>query len=301
MTLQDALIAYTNDRVTSKAVRTVEAERRYIKNYISPAIGNVSLWRLKSRHICDMLANIVKQGHTRTAEAVFVYLNTAGKAIKRLGACMSLVQRPLHIPKPIKFWTPDQAASLVIFGCPKWRAAWLLLLCCGLRRGELCGLRWADIDPETATLHIRNQRQYVKGLGVVDMPPKSRAGIRDIPITLELVDALRALYTIMDAQSAIGIEPSPYVIAGSVGGGINPSTVNHALRRQCAQLGIPPISVHGLRHTMAVITVQQQLSIRVLQDVLGHVNISTTSKTYAHVTDAPRRSLVHSVASSILR
>lgn len=292
MLLTDYLAQYTALRAASLAARTIESEKRMLRLYIAPAIGDTPVSRVTVMQVAELLNGISAAGHTRTACAVHTFLRSAGRKNGHLRAVMAQIERPKHQSKPINYLTADEAARLITHADPAWRPVWLLALTLGLRRGELAGLRWQDIDDAAGTIHIRNQRQRIDGQ-IVDTAPKSASGTRDLPLLPVIEDALQPLFT------AHQLHGGDYVFAGVDGGGLSPSSINAALRRDLRALGIKPITVHGLRHTMAALSVTHQQSVRVLQAVLGHADVSTTSRIYAHVDMQPMTALCATVAQTI--
>lgn len=284
------LTKYSNARKNAVAARTYEAECRYIRLYIAPIVGNMRLIRVTAHAINAILSPIVEAGHTRTAQAVYTYLKTASANCGSFRHAMQRVSRPKHRPKSIQYFGIAEAQRLLIGADPVWKPVYLTILLLGLRRGEVAGLRWQDIDDQRGIIHICNQRQYIQGKGIIDCPPKSSAGVRDLPLLPAIETTLQPLYTLHQ----IGASKSPYVF-----GGIVPSSINHALKRDCEVLSLPPISVHGLRHTFATMAITNNQSIRVLQTVLGHSDITTTSKIYAHVEHAPQQILCDSIAQTL--
>lgn len=292
MLLTDYLAQYTALRAASLAARTIESEKRMLRLYIAPAIGDTPVSRVTVIQVAELLNGISAAGHTRTACAVHTFLRSAGRKNGHLRAVMAQIERPKHQSKPINYLTADEAARLITHADPAWRPVWLLALTLGLRRGELAGLRWQDIDDAAGLIHIRNQRQRIDGQ-IVDTAPKSASGTRDLPLLPVIEDALQPLFT------AHQLHGGDYVFAGVDGGGLSPSSINAALRRDLRALGIKPITVHGLRHTMAALSVTHQQSVRVLQAVLGHADVSTTSRIYAHVDMQPMTALCATVAQTI--
>lgn len=298
MTLSEYLTAYTTRRAACRAARTIEAELRYIRLYIARVSGDIALSALNTEHIQAILTPITDAGHTRTAEAVYVYLQSAAKKCAPLKDALACVARPVHMQKSIDYWSQAEASRFLRFASPQWRLCWLLMLCCGLRRGEAAGLRWCDVDTKHMMLNIRNQRIALKGR-VIDSPPK-RHKQRHIPISDQLADALSAALFFHDAAAAIGGAACEYVVSIDGKNPIHPTSINHALYRDISVAGVPRISAHGLRHTFASLCVEQNAGIRIIQDVLGHANVTTTAKTYAHVTDNPRRDMLTTVSKSII-
>lgn len=293
MTLSDYLAQYTAIRAAALAPRTIEAEERMLRLYIAPTIGNVPVSRVTVIQVAGVLNGLAAAGHTRTACAVYTFLRSSACKNGHLSAVMAQIERPNHRTKPINYLSAEEAARLITHSDPAWRPVWLLALTLGLRRGELAGLRWQDIDDTNGIIHIRNQRQRI-GNKIIDSAPKSASGTRDLPLLPVIEDALQPLFTAHQLHGG-----SDYVFAGTDGGGLSPSSINAALRRDLRALGIKPITVHGLRHTMAALSVTQQQSVRVLQAVLGHADVSTTSRIYAHVDLQPMAALCSTVAQTI--
>lgn len=287
------LSIYTNSRTSVRSLRTIRNELYLLTSHCAP-LSNVPLMMIRKKHIDQVLCAIIQEGHLRTAQALYTYLRTASKGNKHFRAVMQTIERPKHKPKEIGYLSPDEAKKLILHSSPAWSPVWLMMLTLGLRRGEICGLRWTDIDFERKQINIRNQRQYIPGKGCVDSPPKSDSGIRTLPLIEIVEDALSPLHAIHEAESIIG-DASPYVFKGNSTGGLNPSSVDHALRRELKNLSIRRVTVHGLRHTFATSSVTAGANIRVLSDMLGHASINTTARVYAHVDMTPKNDLCNAV------
>ena len=294
----DFLSKYTCSRASSKAIRTIKNEQYMLKVHVKPYLSDIPLMLLRKKHIQGLLDSITKAGHMRTAQAVYTYLRTASKGHNHFHNVMLSIDRPCHKPKDISYLSPEEARKLLLYSNPAWSPVWLLMLTLGLRRGEVCGLRWSDIDFDRKQIHIRNQRQYIPGKGCIDMPPKSASGYRTLPLMDIVQDAIAPLYAVHEAESVIGCA-SPYVFRGNSCGGLNPSSIDHALRRDCYNLSIRRVTVHGLRHTFATSSVTAGANIRVLSDMLGHASITTTAHVYAHVDMSPKNDLCLSVLDVI--
>ena len=254
--------------------RTLESYRDLCCRYIVPAIGGVELSDLTAVDISHMLAGIVAAGHSRTAELCYVLLHAALDDLEPNP--MRRVKRPVHIQKTPDPWNDQQIRIfLTAISGSQHELAFLLALLLGLRRGEICGLRWMDIDLEAGVIHICNQRQRMADGRIVDCPPKSATSNRILPIP----EGLRPL--LMDKR-----QPSGYVCA------LTPSGLNRAHRVLVKSLDLPYIPLHGLRHSMATSCIRHGGDMRSLQSILGHASYSTTANIYTHPdTDMLRRAL----------
>lgn len=244
--------------------RTVESYGDLIRRYIAPSIGPLPLDQLQPMQIRRLLAQICADGHSRTAELVFVMLKAA---FADLDPCpMHKVKRPAHVQKSPEPWNDAEIAVYVsaIRG-HKHGPALALGIVLGLRRGEICGLRWQDIDFNHGLIHIVNQRQRMGNGRIVDCPPKSDSSVRVLPAPEALLRYLRPFRQL-----------AGYVCP------ISPSGLDAAHRRLVHALGLRYIPLHGLRHSMATSCIRHGGSMRSLQALLGHANYATTANRYTH-------------------
>lgn len=155
---------------------------------------------------------------------------------------------------------------------------YLLALSSGLRRGELMGLRWQDIDWGTATLHIRETCTYLCSSSKwITKEPKSKAGLRPVQIPATVLAALRDMYdrrNPLDGRVFAGRNYKPWSIQ---------HIVARDLPRVCASAGVPKLRLHDLRHTHATLLLQMKFSPRAVQERLGHSNVAFTLSIYGHV------------------
>ena len=275
-------------RSSGLAPRTVECYNGLIENHIRPALRGVAVDALSCESLQRFLSLIITAGHSRTAQLCFVLMRAAYRDGVRSGILSedptARILRPRHEPAAPRYWTPEEIKDF-LSACPgfRWGHAWLLALLCGLRRGELAGLRWSDVDFEGRVLHIRNQRQRLEGVGVVDLAPKSRAGRRDIPMPPLVYDTLSREFRRQRLQQAKGAILPAYVVSGVDNRPIDPHRLNRALSVDMSSCHLRPINLHGLRHSMATAAVAAGIPIKVLQSLLGHAQYSTTADVYAHV------------------
>ncbi len=244
--------------------RTVESYASLIRLHIAPVIGAVPVDQLDPLHIRPMLARIAGEGHTRTAELCYVLLSAALADLPQLP--MRGVPRPAHIQRSPEPWSDDQIAAYMaaLVDHPHGLALSLGLVC-GLRRGEICGLRWQDVSWETSEIFVTNQRMRLDSGQVIDALPKSRSSVRTVPVPPPLMSQLR------HARQLSG-----YI------DGISPSGLDAAHRALVRRLDLPPIPLHGLRHSMATACIRHGGDMRSLQLLLGHARYATTADRYTH-------------------
>ena len=264
MTLDTWLYDWLSLRSPELKPRTIESYSDLIRRHIAPSIGHIELEKLSPMEITHMLASISASGHSRTAEMCFVLLRSALHDLEPNP--MRKVRRPAHRQQSPEAWSDEHIVTYMqaIRG-HRHQLAFMLAIVLGLRRGEICGLRWQDIDFASGVIHICNQRQRLASGQIVDLSPKSASSVRSLPIPAQLLPLLR------QRRQLAG-----YVCA------ISPSGLDAAHRKLVQRLRLPYIPLHGLRHTMATACIRHGGDMRSLQSVLGHANYATTANRYTH-------------------
>jgi integrase len=161
----------------------------------------------------------------------------------------------------------------------RFHALYVLAVTTGLRQGELLGLQWEDVDLASAVLHIRRALQEVAGRLWLDEPKTAKAR-RTVDLPAVAVAALREHGDRMLAEAHL----REFVFCDSQGGPVRKSNL---IRRSFLPLlkraGLPRIRFHDLRHTAATLLLLQGVHPKVVQERLGHSQISITLDTYSHV------------------
>ena len=155
-----------------------------------------------------------------------------------------------------------------------------LELTTGLRRGELLGLKWEDIDLERGDLRVRRQIARING-EVVEAPLKTKNAYRTLPLAEDTIGVLEA------QRKKTG--DSPWVFPSPTGGPISPDSVLRMLHRVLKRAGLPRVRFHDLRHTFATLALQNGVDVKTVSGMLGHFSAGFTLDTYAHVTTASQR------------
>jgi len=304
MTVEEWCNCWLSLRRQALAPRTLEQYDNLFSRYINPALGAIDLASLDAIAVQNLLATVCNAGHTRTAQLIRTLLSACCREAVVCGHLpanpVDRVLRPRHQRQEPQYWSPDELRTFVT-GTRETRfaVAWQLALCCGLRRGELAGLRWEDVDLPAHLLHIRNQRQQTAN-GIIDGPPKSAAGRRVVPIPAGLVHLLGNTLTRQRAAAAAGAAPPIYVVAYANNKPIDPHMLNKELAAAIAAAHVRPINLHGLRHTMATSAISCGVSVKVLQSILGHAQFSTTADIYAHVLQSDCVRAIDAVAAIVL-
>ena len=159
-------------------------------------------------------------------------------------------------------------------------ALYYIDLTTGLRRGELLGLKWSDIDLEKGDLRVQRQIGRIDGK-IIEMPLKTKNAYRTLPLSADAIDVLKA------QKNKVG--SSEWVFPSPTGGPMSPDSVLHMLHRVLKRAGLPKVRFHDLRHTFATLALQNGVDIKTVSGMLGHFSAGFTLDTYAHVTTSAKR------------
>lgn len=184
------------------------------------------------------------------------------------------------------------------FGCPLTTARetpyytlFYLLLHTGIRRGEALALKWNHVDLGLSSLGTTGYISVSESLNKIDgrviiKEPKSASGKRRVALPPSLALVLRQHREAQEAlRASLGgtLAESDYVFCHPDGIPMDPSTVSHAFAKMLRRAGLPPMPLHGLRHSHATYLLQAGIHPKVVQERLGHSSIRVTLDTYSHV------------------
>ena len=291
MLLSECVKSWIDARTLSRAPSTISGYNRHSRLYIvNTRVGGMVLEDLDGSDMIELLSPLIQRGCTRQAQLLQILVSAAlRQAVKKrqlTWSPMDEVEKVGHVTRLSAWLTVDQARQLLATSAAAgdpFYIAWLLMLCCGLRRGEMLGLRWSDIDRSRKLLRVERQKIEVDGK-VLTTRPKSACSVRDIPLN-ELILNRIPLHHGKDADILKGITRA--MLAG-------------ALDRAIIRADVPRVSLHGLRHTMAATAAEDSISVKVLQTLLGHAHFQTTADIYAHVNETPRIQAISAISHSLL-
>lgn len=160
-----------------------------------------------------------------------------------------------------------------------------LLLYTGMRRGELCGLEWKDIDFERAVISVRRSSLYLSGKGVFEDETKNETSERCMKVSDEVIAMLR-IWRAEQAKERLRLgdqwQDNDRLFTAWNGAPIRPDVITAWFHKFVTKNGLPPIHVHSLRHTNATLLIAAGTNLTTVAARLGHANTTTTSKIYAH-------------------
>jgi integrase len=195
-------------------------------------------------------------------------------------------------------WTPAELRTfLATSKADGWYAAFHLAASTGLRRGELLGLRWGDVDLEAGELQVVQTVVQVAWKPELS-GPKTPSGRRRVALDRDTVDVLRRHLHAVEAITSTGsVQPSSLVFPGPGGGPLTPDLLSGRFQRLVKKSGLPRIRFHDLRHSHATHALQAGIHPKVVAERLGHSSVMVTLDIYSHAIPSLQREAAEVVAS----
>jgi integrase len=279
------------------AAKTVDDYERTIRVHISPALGAIQAQKLTPDVVQKFYGDKLAAGCSpRTVELCHLRLSQALDQSVKLGLLtrnVAALVTPPRVPrKPRQTWDEEQARRFLAVADQSGRGPiWIVALATGMRRGELLGLRWQDVDFERGILSVRQTVGALRGKPDVK-PPKTRSSIRDVPVPVEVMAALREHRRRQNEQRlALGPvwEDNDLVFAAANGRPIYPDNLKRDFERLVHLAGVPRIRIHDQRHTHVTLAIAAGADIGAVSQRIGHSRTSITMDVYHHV--LPRKHL----------
>lgn len=297
LTVSEYLETWLLDVKDSLRHSTWKSYESYIRNHIKPALGHIRLRELNAVHVNKMMTGMQQKGLSpRTMNYVRAVLRCALNdaidadltATNAAAKARAAKQQQHHI-EPL---SPEEVIAFRKHTREHWLGPLLhVATATGLRQGELLALRWEDIDLETATLTVRNTLSQVDGAFTLTPPKtdKSRRKLALDPTTVDAVQRQRAQQELAREAAGDSWVEWGLVFSTTKGTPQDGSNVTHRTQRLFDEAGLPKKTFHNLRHSAASLLYANGADIKMIQDVLGHSQISLTANTYTHLGDAMRR------------
>ena len=285
---------------------TAYGYRGMIENYLKPQLGEIRLQKLTARDIQqyytwlmdekELSPNTVIKHHNLLTNT----LNAAERQEYITKNPMRAVSPPKKRQREAKFYTPEQLGILLDkavgtrLELPVFICAYL-----GLRRGELCGLRWSDVDLEHQTITIENTRTQA-GKKEIEKGTKTASSTRTLYLPDTLCDMLKAAKEHQQACRAEyknAYDDNDYVVVMEDGRPFRPNYLSELFGKFLADNDLPKIVLHELRHTFASLSNQAGIPAYNIGKALGHSTPATTQKIYTHLLDQTHTQAVEGVAA----
>jgi integrase len=313
LTVKEYLERWLKDSVRGTVKqRTLENYGYVVKLHLVPALGHLKLKAVTPMHVQSLYSSKLDSGlSVRTVRLVHTTLHKALKQAVRWGLVPRNVTQATSPPKlsrdarkEIQPLTREQALALLdtVRG-DRLEALYVLALTAGLREGELLGLRWQDVDLEGDTLCVRQQLSRTKKDGLCFTTPKSPRSRRSIKLTRSAVDALKRHKAAQNGERLrLGTlwQDTGLVFTSVKGTPLDVANLTYgSFRPLLERAGLARIRFHDLRHTCATLLLLRNVNPKIVQEMLGHANISETMDTYSHVLPSMQESAVSAMESAL--
>ncbi len=300
----------------------ISSLKRYsicIKNHINPYIGSMKLKDIKPIHITQLYNELLKNGNIRTGKSLnpktvrfaHIIICEALDAAVANGILRGNLAKHVNAPKIIKkemtFLSKEEVAKFLdVAKETRLYSAYYLMLATGMRRGELLGLRYEDVDYQNKSIsivqtllnnaHEKNEegklKAYVFGI------PKTEKSRRTISITENVLVELKKFRKIQMSEELESLEYKnefQLLFTDSNGAPIKPDKFSYEFTTLIKKAGIKRnIRLHDLRHTVASYLLNEtDANPKTVQELLGHTTITTTLDTYSHINQSKKKELAN--------
>jgi len=282
----------------SKAVLTAPTRNRYrwmIDHNISPRIGSIRLNALRPADLDACYRDLIDNGGRRnqglSAKTVLEIHRVISNALDLAVDRQLLDTNPARRARPPRratrstvpaIWTAAQLGEFLdLTKTKRLHAALHLVAHTGIRRGELAGLNWGDLDAESASLSIVRTRQVTSG-GTVEAPVKTRTSRRRIDLDANTTRTLRRWQRRLNHEGAT-IDSTTPMFLNRHHRTPSPGSFSQLFTRSVADSDLPKVRFHDLRHTHPSLLVDAGAPIKVVSERLGHAHPGFTMHTYQHL------------------
>lgn len=292
-TFQTLLSDWLEDNRIRLKPSTVYRYQYLIDTHIAPELGHIPINQLDAPRINAFLADKRTAGRRRGEgglsaayiKSITLVIGSALRFGAERGLCPligSRLNKPVVTQRELPMLNAEQQRILetaLAENTDGTKIGICISLYTGLRIGEVCALRWEDVDLRNAVLHVRHTIVRVR----TDPPaaektrltidaPKTQASLRHIPICSALLEHLREFAA--NATSAYVISRGETFVS--------PRTFEYRFKKVLRESGLPPINYHALRHTFATRCIEAGVDVKSLSEMLGHANSAVTLNTYVH-------------------
>lgn len=291
----------------NRAPKTHQGYELVSRLHIIPVLGRKRLRMLGVADVRDLVARLEDEGMSpRGIQQVHAVLRNALQSAMRDEVVVRNVARLVQVRTPRyevgRGLSVDQARTLLVGSRgERLHALYVLAVYLGLRRGELLGLRWADLDLDRGALEVRFTLQRVDG-DLRFLPPKTRTSRRTVPLPQPCLDALRS-HRVAQGKERLSAGAAwvdeDMVFASRVGTPIEPDNLRRSWYRVRTVLGEPAPRFHDLRHTCVSLLLAEGAPPHVVQQIVGHSAIDVTMNIYAHASLDEKRKVLSALGRAL--
>ncbi len=295
---------------------TSDSYRRNLNLHVLPQLGSQQLRQITPTMLNRLYADLLANGNRNTGAGLSAktvrYVHTIVHKVLTDAVDSDLVAGNVAArakpPRPratvsnaIGFWEPDELKSfLMAVQGHRLEAAWRVAAMTGMRRGEVLGLRWKDLDFDGARISVRQALVSVAYEVIVSTPKNHQARVIDLdPATIEHLQAHRLRQQEERNTWTTDYQDRDLVFCKEDGTPIHPHSFSQTFGRLVARTPLPRIRLHDLRHSHASIAMKAGVPVKVISERLGHENPAFTMKQYAHVIPGMQAEAAARIAATV--
>ena len=280
---------YKKNRVK---IGTYISYKKYYQSIVKDRLGNKNLNDIRGEHIQRLYNDLVKEGYALSSiKVVAAILNGCFRQAERNGLIernpVGLAELPRQTEKKTRqAMTKEQQSIFMEFVKESYLYHFFaVMLRTGMRRGEMQGLKYSDIDRKQNVIHVRITLKYIEGMGYIEDTPKTETSIRDIPLTAAMLEHIEAQHKYWGFKV---VKMNQYLFCNESGDPISRERIQGEIDRtikriRAAGYDFPRITPHVFRHTFATRAIEAGMKPQVLKTILGHSSLAMTMDLYSHV------------------
>lgn len=280
---------YKKNRVK---IGTYTSYEKYYQSVIKSRLGSRNLNDIRGEHIQKLYNDLVKEGYALSSiKIVSAVLNGCFKQAERNGLIernpVKLAELPRQTEKKTRqAMTREQQALFMEYAKDSYLCHFFeVMLRTGMRKGEMQGLKYTDIDRKEGVIHVRRTLKYIEHRGYVEDTPKTRTSTRDIPLTAAMLEHIEAQRNYWEFKV---VRMDQYLFCNESGDPISRERIQAEIDRIIKRIGaaghdFPRITSHVFRHTFATRAIEAGMQPQVLKTILGHSSLAMTMDLYSHV------------------
>ncbi len=267
-------------------IGTYKGYRGYLDKHILPALGRIPIQKLTPQHVQAFYTRKQQEGlSAKSINNIHGMLHKALDHAVRWGLVPRNVCDAVSLPKQTRH--EMQARQLLVAARGHSLEGLLTLaVTTGMRSGELLALKWQDINFDTGSLHIRRSMGYISRKDYLEFEPKTAKGRRKIVLPPFVCEALKQHHTRQleeHLKAGTRWQDHDLVFCNIYGGYLDPAHLRQRFDKLLKDEGLPDVRIHDLRHSAATILLGMGVPAKVVQEILGHSQISMTMDIYSHV------------------
>lgn len=297
-TVEEFLTDWLVQSEPTRRPTTSVSYERCVRDHVVPYLGEVLLCELAPDHVrawqTALLQKPLRFRAGTLSPTTVRYCHRLFRRALQDALRWELIERnpcdaviaPRRADTEMKVWSPNEARQFLAYvEQDRLAAMWRVFLATGMRRGEVAGLRWIDVDLEAGRVAVRHTRVLVYDRATVS-EPKTRRSRRVVAMDSGTVQALTLHRQRQDREREYAGEvwiETGYVFVREDGEPLDPDRISHLFRLTAGEAGVPRIRLHDLRHTAAALALATGMHPKVMSDRLGHSSIAITLDVYGHL------------------